>query len=363
MGMNDASRLKAEGLDVSKTDVLTISIHEVYFPPRTGHALSGVWHPRSELTESDEGIARLIAEIVQDGKINKPILVREDWIRDGENKRKVFTCVDGAGRTVAGLAAERIMHEAGRLTRAGKDGEPARVRVPLRVKIELFVGDNLALLKQRQLADSDPSKRAHTPSVLATMACQMFAEGGTVDDVFATMPRFVLGALVSQTDVEGFKRWGLLHADVVRGIDAGTIPFGLFRALLDEPRDEQSAAAVKLVEAGATNVKGATRAKNKAAKVEAWKTPADPAAVLAGVGAPPVLQRPHPKTMRKVADKLGEPAFRAFDTAQAFRLGVLYALGEDVSKEVGGDVLALLMNASGTDVPQGTRKGKKAVAK
>lgn len=334
MGMNAAARLKSEGLNVSKRDQLVASVHDIYFPPKEGHVLSPVWHPRGELTIDDPGIKRLVDEIVADGEIREAALVREDNIRDGADGRtgakvKVLTIVDGAGRTVAGRLAEPILQKAGKC----KDG--------LTIKIKLFdkPGD-LALLLARQRADSDPSKRPHPPSILAIMVQQMMREGAKVSDIMPVMPRWV-----TERDLEGFTRFHLLDAEVVRMIDTGEAAPNLFRAVIDEPRAEQAAALKHLVDSGVTHMKGATLLKNKETRAARAASGEGKAASsdLPKQGEPVMKdRRPHPKTMRKVLANISHKD-------NLFALGLRYALGEDIRKDVHGALLSAIMTAEGED--------------
>lgn len=351
-GQNAAARLKGEGLDVSKTDTLTANVWDIFFPPREGHPLSRVWHPRSTLDASDQGIAHLRDLIVKDGEIIEPILVREDVIRDGDKRKKVFTCVDGAGRTIAGRLAEPILQKQGRCTKG------------MRCKIRLFVGSDADLLLARQAADVQPGKRPHGPAHLAEMTAQYLREGGDFDAWMKVMPAYVRDSRLTVRDVQAFERWGNLHPLVALSLDTGVmqglggerieVPFSLFRAVLDEPRDEQPAALLKFCQAGVTHVKGATKLRNIEARAKAnaeaveREVPTSDLPKLAARAAQMNDRRPHPKEMKRaldgakglgLIDETGEalniasmPADEALRTgiAEGFMLGVRYALGEKI---------------------------------
>lgn len=288
MGENAVARLKGEGTNIGKTDMPTVPVSDIYFPPQSGHPLSQVWHPRSVLTGDDPGIARLVEEIVEAGEITKPGLVREDWIRgtpvDGDGftwktdaigpKRKVFTCIDCAGRKIAGMIAEERLHAEGKLHR---NGQP----IPLRIKIRIWAGSDKDLLIQRQREQQDPSKRPHLMSDLAVMTGQMLAAECTMSDILSVMPRDV-----GKAEIEAMQRWGNLHPDAAKAFDDGA-PIGLLSSVLDVPRDEQFAHLVSLWDKGLKTKKGATRAANVQRKARGETVP---------------QRRMHPKTAAKIIE-------------------------------------------------------------
>jgi hypothetical protein len=166
---------------------------------------------------------------------------------------------------------------------------------------------------------------------------------------------------MAKADVEAMLSWDNLTPEVHSAFDNGA-PIGIIRAILDTPREEQFNLLQNLVGAGVTHMKGATRVLNAERKRQPFATTITTTPL--GVETPPTadnkppsprtaVQRPHPKTARKVAESIGTMAASGNLHEEGFVEcfaagmvhGILWMLGEDVQKSLPADVLAKLINA------------------
>lgn len=252
-----ADTLKTQGVNARRgASEVAVDIADVWIPPR-GHVL---YHPR----QKDPIDPALRYDIAKRG-VKEALVLWRMGVFDGKMR---LGLLDGCQRTNHLRDAIRMML-AGEPFAVYVDGVATGETELIQFKegmqfvpVEFFSGDELQALFRRAASNSDPFKRPDAPSVLAVYVTQFRALRATDAQILAVMPRGIVAA-----DLESLAQWADLTKEAAARFDAGA-PLGLLGAVLAAPREEQLATLDKLVRAGLTTAKGATRLKNREARAE-----------------------------------------------------------------------------------------------
>lgn len=250
MGLNEADRLKQAGIQAKKASVTRLPLGQLALVEEGPTA-----HPRASLPV-DLALKNHIVEHGMVGLDGRPwrFVVRETGV--GEDGVMGLEVGDGSRRTRAGLEAERYL----RLQRPRQAplhfdrGDPADLG-RLYVDVELFNGTDAEFILARLAANSEPGKLPDSTEVLAVTVAQLLAVGCTdVDEIVAHMPRDV-----RRKEVQALARWDNLTKEAKAFIVEHDLLPGLLPAILDAPRAEQLATAMRLHANGVKSAAGATR--------------------------------------------------------------------------------------------------------
>ena len=236
-GLNAADRLRAGGLDAAKATEIRVAIGDIWIPP-AGHPLA---HPRA----SDPLDEEMVVDIMRRG-IEQAVLVRDDGVQDG---RRRLTLVDGCRRICHGKEAER------------------RLEKSMRCKVELFTGDDAALIRERLRRNSGAFSKPDAPSVLAATFAQLAALGMTEEEIAVGPPVMeaeIVGALLA---------WDNLPSSVAAKVDAGDVPLDVLPALFDVAREDREQAADLILGAGAKTRRAARKLLRPAKKATQRRPP------------------------------------------------------------------------------------------
>lgn len=222
-GVNSCiDRAKKNGVRAVKGTGVTVYVDDI-FVPGDGHPLA---HPRRNDPVDEE----LVQSIMQGWERGSVLWVREDG--------PTLVLIDGSQRINASKEAQR---------RTGR---------PVLAEIAYFHGTDAEAVLFRLEANADPLKRPDSPSVLASTCKQavLLDASITVDVLLRKMPRGI-----HRGELEALLRWDNLLPELRPRFDSGELPIGLLGAVLDAPRDQQTAVAERLLGAGVRTSKGASR--------------------------------------------------------------------------------------------------------
>lgn len=223
-GLYLADRLKQEGLHASRVnDIVWVRLDETVFADED----DPIYHPRCK-----DPVTQPLVDSLYEGYDPKyPMTVRDGGMVRGVRQLKI---IDGAQRKINAVPAQAKLRAEGKLKKT--DGH-------YMVAVRLFDGDDLACLLERERCQSDNLKRPHSPSVLYASYKAMEKLGATREQIAEVAPAGV--------DVADIMRWNVIDKKVQARLDAHPSPFGMFRALLDVPRENQSAAMDEMEQKGA----------------------------------------------------------------------------------------------------------------
>jgi hypothetical protein len=247
-GMNSVMKLKSQGVDAKQDTQPKVSVFDIHVP------IDGLLaHPRANDAIDEDLLTNERGDGIMDrGEVEEPVCVRRDGMHDGKMR---LTLIYGSRRRAHLIEAVRRWKEQG----VFRDEQKY-------IKLVYFVGDDKAALLHRQAEDSRPTKKAHSPSVLAFSAKQMMRAKCTVEEILAVMPRSVR----TKADLEALLRWDDLTVEAAQKFDQGA-PLALLGTVLDAPREKQGETIAKLVEAGATTSNKAGRVVNREARANGTK--------------------------------------------------------------------------------------------
>lgn len=246
-GMNPLDKMKAQGLDLKKGSHASVAVGAFYFAPE-GHVLH---HPRA----SDPLDEVMVLDIMENGVEKRP-LVWNIGPASALSTAPRLLVIDGARRIMHAREAERRMHASGALAQDKA----------FYVEVDFYTGDERGALLERLKRNTDPLKKEDAPSKIALTAIAYARVGGDIRDLLPVVPRSI-----GESELRSMLRWHDLLPEVAAEFDAGTAPIGLLGAVLDAPREEQGATLTKLVDAGMTTAKGATRLLNKEKRAQGQK--------------------------------------------------------------------------------------------
>lgn len=258
MGMNEADRLKAAGIQAKKGSVSKPPLWQLSLATEGPTA-----HPRAHLPP-DEALVTWIMQHGMVGRDGRPwrFVVRDAGTPD--DGVMILEIGDGSRRRNAGMEAERrlLVEQEARIQKGERrlgplqfDQKDPRDPGRLHVEIEMFTGSDAEFILTRLAANSEPGKLPDSTEVLAVTVAQLLACGCTdVDAIVSVMPRGV-----GRKEVSALSRWGNLTEDARLYIVTHDLPPGLLSAILDAPRAEQLPTAIRLHTSGVKTTVGATR--------------------------------------------------------------------------------------------------------
>lgn len=321
MGQNAEQRLRSGNVDAKRVNPsasLMVPVDDLWQAPE-GHPL---YDPRSAYDVNLPMVNDMVERVTK----GEPVLIRAILVRDEgvvNEKRRLHVC-DGQQRTNALRQAQTDLRHSGILKPEEK----------LYALMDFFTGDDAAFIEERMARNTDKFRRPDSPDILALRVKQLTGLGRKAHQIIRVCPDDV-----GPKEIDALLRWDLLVPEAKARFVAGA-PIGLLSAVLDAPRDGadgQVAVLDRLIGAGLTSAKGATKAVNKE-RVE-----------KAAAKGETVARKITPKQAKKVtAALLPTPAERkeAFDAidrlprgaehyerlyAEAFAAGMRYRSGEKVT--------------------------------
>lgn len=250
MGLNEADRLKAAGIEAKKASVTRMRVNQLALLAEGPTA-----HPRAGLPP-DPGLVSWIKANGMVGLDGVPwrFLCRELGL-DGDGVMQIEVGNGSRRANAALLAEEQLRSGAPRQAPLHfKRDDPSDLG-RLFVDVELFSGTDAEFILARLAANSEPGKLPDSTEVLAVTVAQLLAAGCTeVDEIVAVMP-----AGVRRKEVQALARWENLTKEARLYIVEHDLPPGLLPAILDAHRTEQLSTAMRLHAAGVKSAAGATR--------------------------------------------------------------------------------------------------------
>ena len=254
-----ADLLKANGIDAKRgPNGTVVSVYDVYIPGE-GHPLD---HPRRK----DPLDGALLYDIATRG-VQEDVVLWREGVQKHDNKMRL-TLIDGCQRVNHLFEACLRMQKgiAFRVLRNKVETGEEQV-IPWKdgrqyLPVEFHVGDLKSAILRRLGENTDPFKRPDSAAVLAAIVKQARLVHCTDEEILSNMPRDVDAATLAALD-----RWDDLSVDAKKMFADGA-HVGLLTSVIDLPRDEQSPALAKYVEAGVKTKMGASRVKNRVERAE-----------------------------------------------------------------------------------------------
>lgn len=266
-GLNLAQRMRAQGVDFKKGDVLRVALRQFKIVERGPRK-----HPRSHLPADPE----LVAFIKVHGVPTEDR--RFEAMQDGED----FEVIEGCRRTVAGRVAEAWLRK-----HKPRQAPLEYDRVDPTDLGQLYVETVVVSLSDleiglRRLNANKARGLPDSPSVLASIVASIIAANKGEPDaalmarIVDAMPRGVTAGVVT-----ALSRWDELTPELQGRFESGDAPIGLLPIVLAARREDREDVLAKALREGVRTAKGASQRANRAREAkDPWSRRMSPRVAL-----------------------------------------------------------------------------------